>query len=265
MDNYFTITCSAGIILVDHTTIKQSHAEGDAYFYSLLTEGCIDAGGNTGWIFTFTDEPDRYWVNNSGNWNDPYNWSVFSGGPSGAAPPTSANNVYFDVNSFTEGGCEVVVSASVCNNMSWSGVQYLPTLKFDTDTTTQSLTAYGNITFTPNMYIQYDLPINLSMFINNINDDGVTPCIVIAGETNLINATIPLPPLKVIEDATLTLEDDFVGSTLYVKGNLDAQEHDITVKAIKICPETTLYNIRITSNEYVRIDSNGNIRISILG
>lgn len=207
----------------------------------------------------------KYWVGGSGNWQDTNHWSLESGGASGADIPTIADNVYFDTNSFIDGGGEVVVSAGVCNHMVWSNVLYLPTLKFNTDTTTHSLTAYGDITFCSNMYIQYDLPINLSMFINNINEDGITPCIVIAGVTNLINATIPLPPLKVIEDATLILEDDFVGSTLYIKGDFDSQEHDITVKAIKICPETSLYNIRITSDEYIRIDSDGNIRISILG
>ena len=207
----------------------------------------------------------KYWVGGTGNWQDINHWSLESGGIGGANIPTLEDDVYFDSNSFTEGGGEVVASAGICNDMHWTGVQYLPTLKFNTDTTTHSLTAYGDITFSPNMYIQYDLPINLSMFINNINEDGVTPCIVIAGVTNLINATIPLPPLKVLEDATLILEDDFVGSTLYIRGNFDSQEHDITVKAIKICPETSLYNIRITSEEYIRIDSDGNIRISVLG
>lgn len=44
---------------------------------------------------------DRYWVGNTGNWNDSSNWSYKSGGSNGYSPPTIENNVYFDENSGT--------------------------------------------------------------------------------------------------------------------------------------------------------------------
>lgn len=269
VDNVWTLSVASGTVSAENCTIINSIATGGATFNALETEadGNVDGGGNTGWYFG--ENRYRCWINGSGNWNDPSHWSTYSGGPSGAAPPLSANGVYFDVyfdlNSFTEGGQEVTLSAGVCKSMTWQNALYLPTLIFSTGSANETLTVYGDITFKSGMYIDYYSSINLPMFINNISEDGIDPSIIIAGDCHLTNATIPLPPMRVNENITLTLEDDFVGSTLYVKGNLDAQEHDITVKAIKICPETSLYNIRITSEEYIRIDSNGNIRISILG
>lgn len=206
-----------------------------------------------------------YWVNGTGNWQDQSHWSTSSGGVSGASIPTSASDVVFDQNSFTDGGQEVTVSAAECHSMTWQNAPFLPTLIFSDDTTSQCLTAHGNITFQNSMYVDYRLPINISLFANYINNDVIDPCIIIAGVCHLTNATIPLPPITVLESATLTLEDNFIGSTLNINGSFDAQEHNITVKAIKINPTTAvIYNIRIINNGDIRIDSNGNIRISIL-
>lgn len=41
----------------------------------------------------------RFWVGGTGNWNDTGHWSTLSGGGSGAAVPTSADDVTFDSNS----------------------------------------------------------------------------------------------------------------------------------------------------------------------
>jgi hypothetical protein len=46
---------------------------------------------------------DRYWVGGTGTWNtsSTTNWSASTGGPNGASVPTSADNVFFDINSNT--------------------------------------------------------------------------------------------------------------------------------------------------------------------
>ena len=41
-----------------------------------------------------------FWVGNSGNWNDPSNWSNVSGGMGNAGAPDPNTNVVFDTNSF---------------------------------------------------------------------------------------------------------------------------------------------------------------------
>lgn len=72
-----------------------------ATFYALTSNGCIDGGGNAGWIFI--DVPAiRYWVGNSGNWNDISHWSYTSGGEGGAQVPTINDDVIFDENSFSQ-------------------------------------------------------------------------------------------------------------------------------------------------------------------
>ena len=46
------IECSTGnTINISQCTLIDSHASGGATFYSLLTNGCVDGGGNEGWIF----------------------------------------------------------------------------------------------------------------------------------------------------------------------------------------------------------------------
>lgn len=79
------------------------YADG-ATFYALTSNGCIDGGGNTGWIFDSTPppEPVRYWVGNSGNWNDISHWSYTSGGEGGAQVPTINDDVIIDENSFSQ-------------------------------------------------------------------------------------------------------------------------------------------------------------------
>lgn len=52
----------------------------------------------------FVESTDRYWVGNTGYWNDTAHWSLTSGGTGGAPVPTANNDVYFDSNSFTEAG-----------------------------------------------------------------------------------------------------------------------------------------------------------------
>lgn len=52
----------------------------------------------------------RYWVGNTGYWNDTAHWSLTSGGTGGAPVPTANNDVYFDSNSFTEEGQHIEFS-----------------------------------------------------------------------------------------------------------------------------------------------------------
>jgi len=52
----------------------------------------------------------RYWVGNTGYWNDRAHWSLTSGGTGGAPVPTADNDVHFDSNSFTEEGQHIEFS-----------------------------------------------------------------------------------------------------------------------------------------------------------
>lgn len=54
----------------------------------------------------------RFWVGGTGNWNDTAHWSTTSGGSSGAAAPTSSDDVTFDSNSGTAATVTVNVAAN---------------------------------------------------------------------------------------------------------------------------------------------------------
>jgi hypothetical protein len=86
---------------------------------------------------------DRYWVGDGGNWSDNTNhWAAATGAAPGVSLPTSADNVYFDANSFTAGGQIVTVDAtSYCLDMDWTGATNTPTLEWN-----QYMASYGNVT-----------------------------------------------------------------------------------------------------------------------
>jgi hypothetical protein len=94
-----------------------------------------------------------YWVHPgtaSANWSDVANWRTTSGGvTTHATPPTAADNVFFDGNSFAAAGRTVVVDvAAVCANMIWTGATNAPTL-----TINNPLTIHGNLTFIAGMTV----------------------------------------------------------------------------------------------------------------
>ncbi len=96
---------------------------------------------------------DYYWVHPgtaSANWGDAANWRTTSGGGTAhATPPTAADNVFFDANSFAVAGRTVVVNvAAVCANMVWTGATNAPTFAIN-----NPLTIHGNLTFITGMTV----------------------------------------------------------------------------------------------------------------
>lgn len=73
---------------------------------------------------------DRYWVGDSGYWTDATNhWASASGGaPDVANLPTSADDVFFDANSFTAVGQSVNIDGftDACKNFTWTGATNVP-------------------------------------------------------------------------------------------------------------------------------------------
>jgi len=51
-----------------------------------------------------------YWVGGIGSWSDARHWSHTSGGASGAGVPSSADDVYFDANSFDYPGLQIIIT-----------------------------------------------------------------------------------------------------------------------------------------------------------
>jgi len=71
-----------------------------------------------------------YWVNGSGNWNDPAHWSEVSGGPGGAGIPDKYNDVIIDDHSFSDPEPYIKITGkTVCKDLIWKHTSDLPTLK----------------------------------------------------------------------------------------------------------------------------------------
>ena len=93
---------------------------------------------------------DYYWVGGTGNWSDYLNhWATTSGG-SVFQPqvPTSNDNVYFDVNSFSAAGQIVTLDETIeyCNDMDWTNANFNP--KMDKPNT---LNIFGSLLFNSTM------------------------------------------------------------------------------------------------------------------
>lgn len=81
----------------------------------------INGGENINFDASNPDVRDLYWVGGTGDWYDPANWSLESGGPGGECVPTSIDNVFFDENSF-DSNMDIVssTSATFCNNITYT-------------------------------------------------------------------------------------------------------------------------------------------------
>lgn len=131
---------------------------------------------------------DRYWIGNSGDWNDISHWSTSSGGPDGAAIPTSASMVIFDENSFTTDSQTVSLSGDCyCKTFNCLSVNKLATFDF---AESAYLNVYENITISPNLSFTYPVLTN-----NDIIDKRFTFGIRIIRSCNITSNGVKLPPI----------------------------------------------------------------------
>lgn len=91
----------------------------------------VNLGNNSGITISEKNSQTLYWIGRSGNWSNPANWSLSSGGPPSGCLPTLIDDVVFDANSFNANGQIVsfnALSNSYCKNMTWTGVRQDATL-----------------------------------------------------------------------------------------------------------------------------------------
>ncbi|MEF8845913.1 MAG: immunoglobulin domain-containing protein, partial [Bacteroidales bacterium] len=71
-----------------------------------------------------SENPELYWVNGSGNWDDPSHWAKSSGGPGGAGVPTRNDDVIIDHNSFSDPGQSIKIKGeAACKDLVWKNVR----------------------------------------------------------------------------------------------------------------------------------------------
>ncbi|MEP1094887.1 MAG: T9SS type A sorting domain-containing protein [Cyclobacteriaceae bacterium] len=103
-------------------------------------------------LFTLTSfSQDYYWVGGSGDWSDfSTHWATSSGGSTfHTSAPSSTNDVYFDVNSFSVTNQVVTLDDfnADCNSMDWTGSINFPSI----DGNGNTLNIYGSLTLSPDM------------------------------------------------------------------------------------------------------------------
>ena len=196
-DGSWTLNCSGGTIELAYCALENSIATGGTTFNAYVHDGNVDNKGNTGWNFYL---PYRYWVGNTGNWNDD-NWSEYSGGPSGTSAPSITDDVYFDTNSFATSGCVVTIDGDCyAKSMDWTGVTNNPSLIFNDDDLDPSiLIVAGDVTFSPDMDIIFP-----ELYYDNFGGGVYAFGIGIAGDCHLTSAGLELPPIICGVDEVLT-------------------------------------------------------------
>ena len=89
-----------------------------------------------------------YWIGDSGNWSDVNHWSFSSGGSSATTTPTSTDNVFFDVNSFSANGQVVTLDiVANCLDLDFTGIDQTMTLS----SSVNSINIYGSLTLAVNL------------------------------------------------------------------------------------------------------------------
>lgn len=99
-------------------------------------------------IALHTTLAQRFWVGNTGNWNNTANWSTTSGGIGGASVPTATDDVFFDAASNGVGTLPFTVTldvAAICNTLNFTGIDAALTMDG-----ANGLTVNGNVTTVTN-------------------------------------------------------------------------------------------------------------------
>ena len=124
---------------------------------SLFTaNNSIDLGNNDGWTFASTPTTRKlYWVGGSGKWDEPIHWSTTTGGTPGACIPTVLDNVFFDVNSFSDKNQSVSSGNSDirCKTMDWRGSEGASPILQIGDIDISGVYIYGSFILNENLTI----------------------------------------------------------------------------------------------------------------
>ena len=117
---------------------------GTASGTSVNMNGCAD------------DAQNYFWVGGTGNWSNYSNhWSTTSGGNVfHSRAPNSADNIYFDENSFDASDQVVTIDIdnAACKNISWASVTNTPKFEYQS----KNLRVHGSYELSENMTIQSD-------------------------------------------------------------------------------------------------------------
>ena len=104
----------------------------------------------------------RSWIGNGGNWSSLSHWATASGGTTlHTLLPTTNDDVFFDVNSFSLTGQTVTVNQPTvfARNINWMGVLNSPVLG---GAVSNTLKIYGSLTLVQGMFMNFTGPVHFS-------------------------------------------------------------------------------------------------------
>ncbi len=104
---------------------------------------------------------DYYWVNGSGEWNNPQHWSLSSGGKSALSVPSKTDNVIFDENSFINENPIITFSSVEINKLTYSSLKVAQFIG-------KTLTIHSNFHLKSNVDIKTNL-----IFDSNNKDEKI--------------------------------------------------------------------------------------------
>jgi gliding motility-associated-like protein len=140
-------------VVLDYISLRDMHGLSSGPTFT--ANNSVDLGNNVNWTINQASPLALYWVNGTGNWDDPNHWAAYSGGPGGYCLPKEIDDVYFDKNSFPGDSCVVSVNVdnAVCNSMFWMGSD--KSISFFAGGDTSTLTVYGSLIFNDSVTNQF--------------------------------------------------------------------------------------------------------------
>lgn len=180
-----------------------------------------DLGLNTGnFILTGAVAGKKYfWIGEDGDWNDPVNWSLQSGGaplPPGDCVPGNSDTVYVDHHSFSAQGQKIRIrKAASCKEMVWTDYSRTGTIEASNNV---QLTIYGNADF------------------SGVSSEGINTTIHFSGSGNhtiISSDTASFGNLYFINTGTYTLLNDMIAGEIRQQGgNFNSNGMKITATSI---------------------------------
>lgn len=164
---------------------------------------------------------NRFWVplggTGTGDWSNTGHWSTTSGGAGGASVPTSADNVFFDANSFTADNQIVGVDNFYSvDDLSFTGVNHGIIVNDGL------LNVNGDVTLVSQVWLSANLRISSAFCDFTQNGALITSTVTVGHNAELI-----------LQDAFSAGELNFGAGTSIKYGSLDSNNHPITVDTMQ--------------------------------
>ena len=182
-----------------NVTVQNINQTGAATVTVLST---TDGGGNSNIVFN-TANRVLYWIGNTGNWSNPANWSLASGGIGGECIPTLNDDVFFDANSFNAAGQIVTIDIDAeTRDITWTDATGNPII---TGTNAFNIQIGGDVTFIAAMNWDFDGITNFR-YTDNLEAENI---IISAGQafnsvTNFDDNILPIDAIWELGDAFVT-------------------------------------------------------------